>query len=248
MTQSQLNAQSCGLIPEENPPEFFAKHLSAYHFLKKETAGKRVLEVGFGDGYGMNYLSDTAKEVAGVDIAPMNIPSARAKYPDKKLTFLKFNGLDFPFEDGRFDIVCTFQVIEHVPEAQWVAWLTEIKRVLKPGGALYVSTLNLRTAKKAGVAYEKNVDHEKEFYVEELETLLKRVFRQVRLFGLHYSFKHRLFRRLKKWGLARLGFVRAHFLSASVKDFVVKSVDLERSIDIFAVCRKIADNGRDAKG
>jgi len=69
MTQSQLAAARCGLIPEDNPPEFFAKHLSAYHALKKDAAGKSILEVGFGDGYGMNYLSDAAKEITGLDAA-----------------------------------------------------------------------------------------------------------------------------------------------------------------------------------
>ncbi len=228
----------CGLIPEDNPPEFFAKHLSAYHFLKKSTADKTVLEVGFGDGYGMSYLAEVARHVSGVDIAPENIPLAKAKYPKENLSFVHFDGYHFPFKDKSFDFVCTFQVIEHIPETRLVEWLSEIKRVLKDDGSFYVSTLNLETAMKPGSVYEKNIDHEKEFKAHELDALLKRVFARVELRGLHYSFKHLVFKRLKKWGLLKLGFVRRHFDSVSVDDFVVTKNRIAQSVDLFAVCGK----------
>lgn len=248
MTQSQLNAKRCGMVPEDNPPDFFAKHLSAYHFLEERefhekragqyTLDKSILEVGFGDGYGMSYLSKSAKEVLGLDIAPQNIPIARAKYPNPKLSFIHFDGYYFPFENDRFDIICAFQVIEHIPEQKLIDWLTEIKRVLKPGGKFYASTLNLKNAQKPGTTYQKNVDHEKEFYAYELQSLLHQVFEHTEYFGLFYSFKYRVFRRLKKWGLGMLGFVRKFFLSVTVNDFVVKSNPLDNSIDLFAVCYK----------
>jgi len=239
MTQAQLEAERCGMIPEDNPTEFFSKHLSAYHFLKKYASNKSILEVGFGDGYGMNYLSENAKEIIGIDIAPKNIPLAETKYPNSKLSFIHFDGYHFPFEGCRFDIVCTFQVIEHIPEEKLIEWLTEIKRVLKPGGIFCVSTLNLKNAQKPGGTYQKNKDHEKEFFAWELQDLLRQVFEQTEHFGLFYSFRHRLFKRLKKWGLLRLGFVRNHFLSVSVNDFVVRSNFLDDSIDLFAICHKL---------
>ncbi len=238
MTQSQLDAERCGLIPEDNPPEFFAKHLSAYHALKKDAGGKVVLEVGFGDGYGMNYLSDTASQITGVDIAPNNIPLARAKYGKENLKFLHFDGYRFPFPDRSFDIVCSFQVIEHIPEGRLIEWLSEIKRVLKEEGSFYVSTLNLETAQKPGGAYHKNQDHEKEFNALELEGLLEKVFGRVRMHGLHYSPGHRFFRRLKKWGLLRWNVVSGHFQQVGVKDFIICPDNLRKSIDLFAVCRK----------
>ena len=231
-----LGQERCGLIPEENPPEFLAKHLSAYHFAKRSLSGKKVLEIGFGDGYGMNYLADSAAEVWGLDIAPKNIPLARLKYPNPKLRFVHFEGLKFPFPDRTFDAACTFQVIEHVPEAQLTAWLSEIRRVLKEGGTLYVSTLNLGTAVKPGGRYEKNADHDKEFTAPEFEDLLRKIFFDVRLYGLYYSAKHRFFRRLKKWGLLKLAPVRGHFDAVTVSDFRVRPGDARHAVDLLAVC------------
>ncbi|HTL71530.1 MAG TPA: class I SAM-dependent methyltransferase [Candidatus Eisenbacteria bacterium] len=238
MTRHQLEQERSGLIPENNPPEFVAKHLSAYHFARRFLAGKSVLEIGFGDGYGMNYLADAAAEVTGLDIAPQNIPLARAKYPNPKLRFVHFDGGRFPFPDGSFDAACTFQVIEHVPEAALPFWLSEIRRVLKEGGQFYVSTLNLATAMKPGAPYEKNADHEKEYTAPEFEALLRRAFPDVRVYGLYYTARHRLFRRLKKWGLHRLAPVRGHFEAVTVDDFRVLPGDAARSVDLLAVCRK----------
>ena len=236
MTQHQIDSERCGMIPEDNPPEFFAKHLSAYHFMKRAAAGKTVLEIGFGDGYGMNYLSGTARELTGLDIIANNIPLAQKKYPKSNLKFVHFDGKRFPFSDKSFDIVGSFQVIEHIPEPALVAWLTDIRRVLKPGGSFYVSTLNLQTAQKPGVAYEKNQDHEKEFTAPELEALMKKVFGKVQMYGLHYAAKHRFFKRLKKWGLLKVGFVKKHFQNVTVDDFVVRPDDFKGSVDLFAVC------------
>ena len=229
--------ERCGMIPEDNPPEFFAKHLSAYHFLKSSVTDKTVLEVGFGDGYGMAYLAERAKEVVGIDIASPNIPLAQAKYPLKNLRFSQYDGLNFPFPDETFDVVGTFQVIEHIPEDKLSEWLGEIKRVLKKDGLFCASTLNLKNALKPGVPYSKNVDHHKEFYAHELEDLLGKTFGRVSMHGLRYSVKHQAFRRLKKWGLSRLPFVKSHFQKTSVSDFRVTQRNVDTSIDLIAVCR-----------
>lgn len=226
------------MIPEDNPPEFFAKHLSAYHFLKKDSAGKSILEVGFGDGYGMHYLADAATQVAGVDIAPENIPLAQRKYSAPNLKFLRFDGYKFPFPDESFDIVCTFQVIEHIPLNRMVEWLTEIKRVMKKDGRFYVSTMNLATAMKPGSPYTKNQDHEKEFTAPELKELLKSVFAEVESSGLHCSPKHKVYKRLKKWGLSKWAPVKKHFATVTVQDFYVSPNNIEKSLDLYAICGK----------
>ncbi len=234
VTQAQTDAELCGLIPEENDPGFVAQHLSAYAFIRPQLAGKRVLEVGFGDGYGAAYLAEGAAEVGGVDIVPGNAPRAQAKYPASNLVFRHFDGMRLPFPEGAFDAAVSCQVIEHVPEPQLPAWLSEIRRVLKPGGQFFVSTLNLDQAMKPGKPYQKLIYHEKEFTAPELEALLKQVFSSVTLFGLHPSFKHRFFRRLKRWGF----FVRSYFSRMTVRDFVVRPADLRRAVDLLALCTK----------
>ncbi len=241
MTQAQTDAELCGLIPEENEPEFVAQHLSAYAFIRPQLAGRRVLEVGFGDGYGAAYLAEGAKEVVGVDVLSGNIPRAQAKYPRPNLSFRHFDGMRLPFSEAMFDAAVSCQVIEHVPEPQLLAWVSEIKRVLRPGGRLFVSTLNLDQAKKPGRPYQKLIYHEKEFTAPELAALLKQIFPSVTLLGLHPTLKHRFFRRLKRWGFydnlpAPVNVVRRYFSQMTIRDFTVRCSNLRHAIDLFAVC------------
>jgi len=243
MTQAQEDAERCGLIPEENPPDFVAKHLSAYAWMRLQIGGMKVLDVGFGDGYGAAYLAEVAREVVGIDVVAGNIPWAQKKYPKPNLIFLHFDGRKIPFPDGTFDAAGAFQVIEHIPEPQIVPWLCEIKRVLKDGGTLYVSTLNVEHARKPGRPYEKLIYHEKEFTAPELEEVLRSVFHEVCLYGLHPTWKHRFFMRLKKWGLREhlpkpINFVKRYYDSITIRDFVVRKDRTRHAMDLIAVCKK----------
>jgi len=172
--------------------------------------------------------------VEAVDIVEGNIPRARKKYRLPNLAFHHFDGLHLPFPDGGFDAAGAFQVIEHVPEPHLVPWLAEIRRVLKPGGKLFVSTLNLEHAMKPGKPYQKLIYHEKEFTGADLKELLGQVFHKVELYGLHPSPKHHLFKRLKKWGLR----VESFYRNMTPADFVVRETGLTRSLDLIAVCTK----------
>lgn len=234
MTQAQLEAEQCGLIPEENNPWFFAQHLSAYAFARPKMTDQSVLEVGFGDGYGAAYLAETARQMTAVDVTDENVPRARAKYPRPNLSFQGFDGLHLPFPENSFDAACSFQVIEHIPEPQMLPCLTEIRRVLKPNGLLFLSTLNLDHSRKPGKPYEKLIYHEKEFTEPELENLLKQVFPRVTLHGLHPTALHKFFRRLKKWHLR----VDAYFRRITVRDYVVTRTNIRSSWDLIAVCEK----------
>lgn len=84
-------------------------------------AGKKCLEVGCGRGVYQDFVED----YTGVDIAD----TARA-YLHKP--FFRASATELPFEDSTFDAVWTVWVLEHVPDCERA--LTEIRRVLKPGG------------------------------------------------------------------------------------------------------------------
>ena len=243
MTQAQAEAEFCGLVPEETDARFMAQHLSAYAFARRLMPGKRVLEIGFGDGYGANFLAEVAQEVIGIDMAPGNIARASAKYPRANLRFQHTDGSRLPFADGSFDVIGSFQVIEHVPESQLVSFLAEIARVLRPDGVCCLSTLNLAHNMKPGKPYSKLIYHEKEFTAPELERLLKQVFPAVQLYGLHLTRAHRLFQRLKKWGLDRLGPeslnpIARFYRRMSTADFSVSPDVSDACLDLIAVVRK----------
>lgn len=243
MTRAQAEAHICGLDPEEHDPRFVAQHLSAYEFVKPYAVGQRILEVGFGHGYGANYLAEMAREVVGVDLAPGNIPRAAAEYQRPNLRFHHMDATQLNFPNNSFDVVCSFQVIEHIPESLLSRYLSEMSRVLQPSGVCCISTLNLAHNMKPGKPYEKLVYHEKEFTAPELEVLLKRAFPVVEMYGLHLTWTHRVYQRLKKWGLEKIGPAHLNpiarfYQQASPRDFTVSRNLSPAVLDLIALCRK----------
>ncbi|MDO8748117.1 MAG: class I SAM-dependent methyltransferase [Candidatus Omnitrophota bacterium] len=81
------------IIPEAVAPKFFAEHLKVYEFLRDDACGKKVLDVGCGDGYGADYLAAEVFEVTALDYDEAVIAAARAKYGRPNLKF-------FPMEAG----------------------------------------------------------------------------------------------------------------------------------------------------
>ncbi len=243
MTQAQEEAQLCGLVPEENDARFFSQHLAAYAFTRQFVHGKRVLEIGFGQGYGSNYLAETAKEVVGIDSASGNISRAQLRYLRHNLRFLHMNGQKLDFPDESFDVIGSFQVIEHIPEPELPNYLTQIRRVLRSDGVCVISTLNLEHNQKPGQAYQKLCFHEKEFTGPQLQELLGRFFPSVKMHGLYLSFPHRICQRLKKWGLMKWGPRRLNPIARfydhmGVEAFQTQERISSEALDLFALCRK----------
>jgi SAM-dependent methyltransferase len=241
MAITHAHDELTGISPETVDAKFLAQHLSAYAFARRLVGGKRVLEIGFGDGYGADYLAQSAAEVVGVDMTAANIPRARARYPRPNLRFEQTGGGPLAFPDGAFDAVVAFQVIEHIPEPQLPAFLAEIRRVMAPGGLCCLSTLNLAHNMKPGRPYQKLSCHEKEFTGPELESLLRTAFARVEMRGLYLTPGHELMQRLKKWGLERWGPparnpVARFYQRVSVGDFMVRPLTAS-ALDLFAVCR-----------
>jgi SAM-dependent methyltransferase len=97
---------------------------------------RSVLDVGCGVGLMSRYVGQHFGELHGVDIAPGVVERAAAHFPEGK--FQLYDGQRIPFEDQTFDVAFTVCVLHHVPPAQWTSLVTEMARVLKPGGLLYI--------------------------------------------------------------------------------------------------------------
>ena len=107
-------------------------------FLRGEArAGDRALDLGCGDGAFTAVLAQAGAEVIGADVAQAALDRASTRDPELDLRLIPIDG-PLPFEDGRFDLVWSSEVIEHV--ADTARWLSEVRRVLAPGGRLLLTT------------------------------------------------------------------------------------------------------------
>lgn len=160
--------------------EMWYEHWHRYHFVLPLVAGKNVLDIACGEGYGSALMSRTAATVAGVDIAVEAVAHARERYADlKNLRYLEGSCATLPFADASFDVAVSFETIEHIREQ--AQFLDEIKRVLVPGGVLILSSPNkAEYSDKRGFT---NEFHVAELYREELAALLAPRFAHTRWLG-----------------------------------------------------------------
>jgi ubiquinone/menaquinone biosynthesis C-methylase UbiE len=122
-------------IPAGLEPAGFAQRLSA--LLAHVEPGMRVLDVGCGEGRFAAALAQAGALVVGLDVAEEPLRRARERHPALELRRVG-EGERWPFADSSFDLVWAGEVIEHV--ADTAAWLSELRRVLRSGGILLLST------------------------------------------------------------------------------------------------------------
>lgn len=238
-----LKKQEIRIIPEETNAKFFSQQLKAYEFARPGASGKIVLDLGCGDGYGAAFLAKVAKEIIAIDYEKEIVLKARKKYNVPHLKFVSMDVSELGFKDESFDILCSFQVVEHIPEERLPSYFSEIKRVLKNEGEFYISTLNLANNIKSPPTYKKDPAHCKEFYFEEFKTLLEGAFADVQIYGLYLTPKHKFYLSLKKAGIFNpfpqsLSPVKRFYDKVTTNDFRVLPISRQKPIDFYAICRK----------
>ena len=105
--------------------------------LRSLIKGKYILEVGCGRGSMLLKLDSAARRV-GIDPSSEALDLARIQ--NQGVTFQVAFAEKLPFEDNTFDLVYSLEVIEHVKEYELM--VSEIERVLKPGGVIFIQTPN----------------------------------------------------------------------------------------------------------
>jgi SAM-dependent methyltransferase len=165
--------------------DMWYEHWHRYHYVLPLVAGKTVLDVACGEGYGSALLSRHAAQVCGVDIAADAIAHGRTTYVSRtNLQLIEASCTQMPFDTARFDMVVSFETIEHIHEQ--AAFLGEIKRVLKPDGVLILSCPNkAEYSDKRGFS---NEFHVKELYRPELKALLATCFGHTRWLSQRNAF------------------------------------------------------------
>lgn len=115
------------------------EHLARYNLVKGEEDSS-VVDIGCGAGYGSDLLARSFKSVHGVDVSQEAIDLAKKNWQKKNITFTAGSGTKIPFKESTFDIAVAFEVFEHIKD--WQKFLSELKRVTKKNGMIYISTPN----------------------------------------------------------------------------------------------------------
>lgn len=125
-------------LPETlTPPDLELRR----RFLRKGVRpGDRALDLGCGEGTFTPELARAgADSVTGADVAEAALVRARRRDPDVEFIRVPFDG-PLPFPDGAFTLVWASEVLEHL--ADTARFLSDIRRVLAPGGRLLLTTPN----------------------------------------------------------------------------------------------------------
>jgi ubiquinone/menaquinone biosynthesis C-methylase UbiE len=116
---------------------YWGEHSARYIFALPYIENKTVLDIACGTGYGLGFMKEKAKRVVGVDVSIEAAKEAK-NHCDEKTSVLLGDGLRLPFEDESYDVITSFETLEHIHERD--KFLLELKRVMRNDGLLILST------------------------------------------------------------------------------------------------------------
>ncbi len=181
----QLQSEQHPLVDDQAFPSMEAYvsqliHRKAYEEVARLVTGRTVLDVGCNVGYGLQVLAASAASVAGVDVSPKAVEAAKLRL-GSTADIRAFDGVRSSFASGSFDVVTSFQVLEHVSDTP--AYFSEIIRLVRPGGIVVFTTPNARLRLDPGMK-PWNQFHVREYAPAELKELLSARFDAVEVRGL----------------------------------------------------------------
>jgi SAM-dependent methyltransferase len=178
-----LKPTTVRFVPHEaTSPDELA--IAALHVYAYETAarlvepGMRVLDIGFGEGYGSAILGDAGVEYVGIEVDPEVVAHARARYDGR---FETYDGTSIDANDESFDLVLAFQMIAYLDDPQ--PWLREVRRVLDGPGTVLITTPN-RVYRLYDGQRPWNRYHAREYSAAELEAVVGAEFPDVEVYGI----------------------------------------------------------------
>ncbi|MBB4661524.1 glycosyltransferase [Conexibacter arvalis] len=167
-------------VPWAPDVQVIYEHYHRYLWAAQLADGRRVLDIGSGEGFGSAILAGSAASVLGIDVDELTVEHARLNYAARNLEYRLGSALELEALAPReFDMVVAFELIEHVDDH--VRVLEGITRLLAPDGIVVMSTPDRRMYTDA--TGQRNPFHEHELTVSEFHALLSERFPAVRLYG-----------------------------------------------------------------
>ena len=180
----------------------FQRHLIAYKEAAKLIRGT-VLEIGSGEGYGIIELAPIADKYIAIDKYETDISKDCKQAND--ITFIQSEVPPLKkIDNDSIDYVVSFQVIEHIVDDKF--FLNEIKRVLKPGGRLVLTTPNIL------MSLTRSPWHVREYTPEQMQEIIESVFSSIELKGVfgnekvmqYYQKNKEAVEKITKWDILNM--------------------------------------------
>jgi SAM-dependent methyltransferase len=159
-------------IASDNP---IHQRLFKAYVVAKDYIRGHLLEVGCGEGRGIETMLPLADSFTAVDKIEPVINSLQQRFPTGKFMAMNIPPLS-GLADNTYDSIVSFQVIEHIQND--ALFLKEIHRVLKPGGVALLTTPN------RSMSLSRNPWHIREYLPQELANLAKKFFPEVDMKGI----------------------------------------------------------------
>jgi SAM-dependent methyltransferase len=167
--------------------EIAYEHWHRYAFARRFATGKRVLDAACGEGYGTALLGAVAESAVGIDFDMATITHARATYgKGTRVRFVPTSCTGLPMPSASFDLIVSFETIEHLSAEEQPDMLSEFARVLAPDGLLIISSPNKHLYSDARDYV--NPFHLQELYRDDLARLLGRRFPAQRWYHQRLAF------------------------------------------------------------
>ncbi len=171
--------QGANVVDAGRLSPYWGEHTARYLYALDSVAEKNVLDIACGTGYGIGSLRSKAKFVTGVDVSIEAARQASTECGENGGVLLG-DGLSLPFADSSFDVVTSFETLEHLNER--TRFLSELSRVLRAAGVLLLSTPNANYTKPVN-GRPANPFHVYEYLPGELREELGREFVIERFLG-----------------------------------------------------------------
>jgi ubiquinone/menaquinone biosynthesis C-methylase UbiE len=176
-------------------PQADANYILALSELRKRllpVSGRtpRVLDIACGDGVMTYRMRQAGMEVVGLDLELLAMLLARDQLSKRRVSgipFVRASCMALPFADGSFDGAVAMELIEHIDPALNGTFLSEIRRVLKAGGVVVITTPHKQTPELRS-AY-----HTQEFSGNGLKRLLATSFDAVEVLAYYKNSLRRFY-------------------------------------------------------